>query len=122
MLGDRGLLTGASIAGSQWLQLLLTTPVVFYCGWQFYRGAWLALRNRFADMNTLIAIGTGAAYLYSTAATFAPNFFITQTGDHSMMQARPPVYFEAASVIIALILLFLLLQLYWQLPRQKQRE
>jgi P-type Cu+ transporter len=56
-------------------------------------------------MNTLIAIGTGAAYLYSTAATMAPKFFITQTGEHSMMKMDVPVYFEAASVIIALILL-----------------
>lgn len=98
--------------GVNWLQLALATPVVFYCGWQFYRGAWAAFRHRAADMNTLIATGTGAAYLYSVAATVAPNFFAGATGADPMagmadMAGAPtvPVYFEAASVIIALILL-----------------
>src|ERR1044071_9729175 len=104
-------------AGVNWLQLALKTPVVFYSGWQFYRGAWAAFRHRAADMNTLIAVGTGAAYLYSIAATLAPNFFsgranagemagMSRTGVASMT----PVYFEAASVIIALILLGRLLE------------
>ncbi|HEY7546041.1 MAG TPA: heavy metal translocating P-type ATPase, partial [Blastocatellia bacterium] len=84
--------------GVEWLQLALTTPVIFYSGLQFYRGAWSALRHGFADMNTLIAVGTGAAYLYSVAATVWPGFFTS--GHH-----KPPVYFEAAGVIIALILL-----------------
>lgn len=89
------------------IQLALTTPVVFYCGWQFYRGAWAAFRHRAADMNTLIATGTGAAFLYSIAATIAPQFFAI--GSESMAgmsgMSNVPVYFEAASVIIALILL-----------------
>ncbi len=102
---SHGRIAALNFEGVNGLQFALTTPVVFYCGWQFYRGAWLALRNRFADMNTLIAIGTGAAFLYSTAATIAPKFFIPQTGDHSVMKMDVPVYFEAASVIIALILL-----------------
>jgi Cu+-exporting ATPase len=102
---SHGKIAALNFAGVNWLQLALTTPVVFYCGWQFYRGAWLALRNRFADMNTLIAIGTGAAFLYSAAATIAPQFFITHSGGHAMMKMDVPVYFEAASVIIALILL-----------------
>ncbi|MCE9565874.1 MAG: cadmium-translocating P-type ATPase [Planctomycetes bacterium] len=96
--------------GVNWLQLALTTPVVFYCGWSFYRGAWAAFRHRAADMNTLIAVGTGTAYLYSVAATLAPQFFAGAAGaesghgsGHGM--AVVPVYFEAASVIIALILL-----------------
>ncbi len=97
-----GSIAALDFAGVNWLQLILTTPVVFYSGKQFYLSAWRALRNRFADMNTLIAVGTGAAYLYSVAATIAPNFFITHTSPH---HTRPPVYFEAASVIIALILL-----------------
>lgn len=94
-----------------WLQLLLATPVVFYCGWQFYRGAWAAFRHRAADMNTLIAIGTGAAYIYSVAATVAPRFFAGVVNDPMAGMAgmadapMVPVYFEAASVIIALILL-----------------
>jgi Cu+-exporting ATPase len=113
-----------NFAGSNWLQLALTTPVVFYCGAQFYRGAWAALRHRSADMNTLIATGTGAAYLYSVAATVAPQLFTTaNAADHSAMAgaathsaaavahaAEVPVYFEAASVIIALILLGRLLE------------
>lgn len=97
-----------NFAGVNWLQLILATPVVFYCGAQFYRGAWAAFRHRAADMNTLIAIGTGAAYIYSIAATVFPSFFAAanQTpmpGMEGMTQV--PVYFEAASVIIALILL-----------------
>lgn len=102
---SHGRVAALNFAGVNWLQWALTTPVVFYCGRQFYRGAWLALRNRFADMNTLIAIGTGAAYLYSTAATVAPQFFLTHRGDHAAMKMEVPVYFEAAGVIIALILL-----------------
>ncbi len=95
--------------GAPWVQLLLSTPVVFYCGSQFYRGAWAALRHRAADMNTLIAIGTGTAYLYSTAATVAPRLFAGRTGIDPMSgmaggSPMVPVYFEAASVIIALIL------------------
>jgi P-type Cu+ transporter len=91
-----------------WLQLALTVPVVFYGGGQFYRGAWAAFRHRAADMNTLIAVGTGTAFIYSLAATIAPAWFITAAGaahataaDHHMV----PVYYEAAAVIITLILL-----------------
>ena len=98
-----------------WLQLALATPVVLYCGAQFFRGAWAAFRHRAADMNTLIALGVGAAYLYSVAATVAPHLFRGATGDDPMagmagMMDAPvsqtvPVYFEAAAVIIALIVL-----------------
>jgi Cu+-exporting ATPase len=100
-------------AGVEWLQLALTTPVVFYAGAQFYRGAWAAFRHRAADMNTLIAVGTGAAYVYSVAATILPGFFMAAAGsDMAAMghAAAAPVYFEAASVIIALILLGRLLE------------
>ena len=94
-----------------WLQLALATPVVVYCGSHFFRGAWAALRHRAADMNTLIATGTGAAYLYSVVATVAPDLFRGTAFRDPMagmagMSAPPvPVYFEAAAVIIALILL-----------------
>ncbi len=99
--------------GVNWLQLALATPVVFYSGAQFYRGAWAAFRHRAADMNTLIAVGTGAAYLYSAAATVAPNFFAAAAGASDPMAGMAgaagttmvPVYFEAASVIIALVIL-----------------
>ena len=95
-----------------WVQLALATPVVVYGGAQFYRGAWASFRHRAADMNTLIALGTGAAYLYSIAATVAPRAFAGATGRDPMagmagMTDEPtaPVYFEAAAVIVALILL-----------------
>ena len=114
---SHGRIAFLNFAGVEWLQFALTTPVVFYSGWQFYRGAWAAFRHRAADMNTLIAIGTGTAYLYSVAATIAPNFFITKANADAMsgmhgMESAPvaPVYFEAASVIIALILLGRLLE------------
>ena len=60
---------------ARWLQLALTTPVVLWCGSQFYRGAWAAFRHHAADMNTLVAVGPGAAFLYSAAVTLAPGFF-----------------------------------------------
>lgn len=109
---SHGRISWLDFPGVNWLQFVLTTPVVFYCGLQFYRGAWSAFRHRTADMNTLIAIGTGAAYLYSVATLTAPGFFHTSVthdpmGGESM---SPPVYFEAASVIIALILLGRLLE------------
>ncbi|MEO7501873.1 MAG: HAD-IC family P-type ATPase, partial [Gemmatimonadaceae bacterium] len=109
---SHGRIRALDFPGVTWVQLLLTTPVVFYCGAQFYKGAWAALRHRAADMNTLIAIGTGAAYVYSVAATFAPRVFAAASGsapmtgmDSAAATPMPPVYFEAASVIIALILL-----------------
>jgi len=112
MAMSHGRIAALDFPGAAWVQLLLTTPVVFYCGAHFYRGAWAAFRHRAADMNTLIAIGTGAAYVYSIAATIAPEFLAPAAGAGSMAgmagasgTAMVPVYFEAASVIIALILL-----------------
>jgi Cu+-exporting ATPase len=112
---SHGRISFLDFPGVNWLQLALTTPVVFYSGWQFYRGAWAAFRHRAADMNTLIAVGTGAAYLYSVAATIVPNFFAARAPEHEAMggmssSQMTPVYFEAASVIIALILLGRLLE------------
>src|SRR2546425_607318 len=83
---------------SFWLQLLLTTPVQFWAGWQFYKGAWAVARHGTTDMNTLIALGTTAAYGYSVAATLLPNAF-TAAG------AAPVVYFDSSAAIITLILL-----------------
>src|SRR5437867_5588548 len=83
---------------SFWLQLLLTTPVQFWAGWQFYRGAWAVARHGTTDMNTLIALGTSAAYGYSVAATVAPGVF-TAGG------AMPQVYFDSSAAIVTLILL-----------------
>jgi Cu+-exporting ATPase len=91
------------------LQLALTTPVVFYSGWPFYRGAWKGLRHVTADMNTLIAVGTGAAYLFSLVATFAPSL-VTTTEHGAAGHAPAPVYFETAAVIIVLVLVGRLLE------------
>ncbi len=91
------------ILRNPWVLLLLTTPVQFWVGAQFYRGAWAALRHKTSDMNTLIAVGTSAAYFYSLVMTIAPEFF----------QARgiaPVVHYETAAVIITLILLGRLLE------------
>jgi Cu+-exporting ATPase len=76
----------------------LATPVQFWAGWRFYRGAWGALKHRTADMNTLIAVGTSAAYFYSVVAVLFPSLF-TATG------IEPHLYFDTSAVIIALILL-----------------
>jgi Cu+-exporting ATPase len=95
-------MSGQSFRGSQLLQLGLAIPVVFYAGADFYRRAWLSLRHRHADMNTLIAIGTGAAFAYS--------IWITLRGGFSAAGAQSPepeahVYYEVATAIIALVLL-----------------
>ncbi len=82
---------------------LLTVPVMAWSGQQFYRGAWSGFRHRTADMNTLIAVGTGAAFLYSAVATLAPGIF-TQAG------LPADVYYEAVDAILALILLGRLLE------------
>ncbi len=115
MAMSHGRIAWLEFRGSGWLQLILTTPVVLYCGRQFYKGAWAALRHRSADMNTLIALGTGTAYLFSIVALVAPAWFINGATTHKMGAApssagMAPVYFEAASVIIALILLGRLLE------------
>ncbi|MBC6421142.1 MAG: cadmium-translocating P-type ATPase [Hormoscilla sp. SP12CHS1] len=86
-----------------WVQLLLSIPVMVWCGKGFFVGAWKACKGRTADMNTLVALGTGAAYLYSLLATFFPSLFL----DRGL---QPEVYYEAAVVIISLILLGRLLE------------
>jgi Cu+-exporting ATPase len=85
-----------------WLQLALATPVQFYAGWPFYKGAWKVARHRATDMNTLIAVGTSAAYFYSLAAILFPGFF------HAAgvaMGDQLPLYFDTSAAIITLILL-----------------
>ena len=81
--------------------LLLATPVQFWAGWRFYRGAWGALRHGGADMNTLVAVGTSAAYLYSAVAALAPQLFAA---------GRADVYFDTSALIVTLILLGRLLE------------
>ncbi len=79
----------------------LATPVQFWAGWRFYRGAWATLKHLTFDMNALIAVGTSAAYFYSVAAVLAPEFFAGRAGADGVA----PLYFDTAAVIIALILL-----------------
>jgi len=79
--------------------LILATPLQFWVGWQFYKGFWDGIKARASNMDTLIAIGTSAAYLYSVAVTIAPDFFPFKS-----------VYFETAAVIITLILVGKLLE------------
>ncbi|MBW4602249.1 MAG: heavy metal translocating P-type ATPase [Calothrix sp. FI2-JRJ7] len=86
-----------------WLQLVLTIPIQFWCGLSFYRNAWKAFKRHAATMDTLVALGTSTAFIYSLFPTFFPSFFISQG-------LRPDVYYEASSVIIALILLGRLLE------------
>jgi Cu+-exporting ATPase len=85
------------------LQLILTAPVLFWAGSSFFINAWKSLKRHTATMDTLVALGTGVAYLYSLFPTFFPQWFIQQG-------INPDVYFEAASVIITLILLGRLLE------------
>jgi Cu+-exporting ATPase len=109
VIGSLPAMTGLSIPLiPMWLhhpivQWVLTTPVLFWCGSSFFINAWKALKRHTATMDTLVAIGTGAAYLYSLFPTFFPQWFIAQG-------LNPDVYFEAASVIIALLLLGRLLE------------
>jgi len=89
---------GPTFAGKPYLLWALATPVQFWAGLRFYRGAWGALRHRTADMNTLIAVGTSAAYLYSMVAVLFPSLFATG-------RLEPHLYFDTSAMIIALILL-----------------
>ncbi len=85
------------------LQMLFQIPIQFWVGWQFYRGAWQALKHKSSDMNTLIAVGTSAAFIYSVMVTFFPAIF-------SAEGLVAEVYFDTAGVIIVLILLGRLLE------------
>lgn len=81
-----------------WVQWLLATPVQFWCGGEFYRGAWKSLKTRHATMDTLVVLGTSAAYFYSVVITLFPQWLTSQG-------LAPNGYFEAAAVVITLILL-----------------
>jgi len=89
---------GPHFAGKPYILWALATPVQFWAGWRFYRGAWGALRHKTADMNTLIAVGTSAAYFYSMIAVVFPNLFAA-----GILQVH--LYFDTSAAIIALILL-----------------
>ena len=104
VIGSLPMMTGLSLPfipswlHNSWLQLILTTPVQFWCGRDFYINAWKAVKRHAATMDTLVTVGTGAAFFYSIFATLFPAFFTTQglTAD---------VYYEASAIIITLILL-----------------
>jgi len=85
-------------AGKPYLLWVLATPVQFWAGWRFYRGAWGALRHRTADMNTLVAVGTSAAYFYSMIAVLFPTLFAASGVELGL-------YFDTSAMIITLILL-----------------
>ena len=100
---------GRASAASLWIQFALATPVVIWGGWPFFQRAWASVKNVSPNMFTLIAIGTGSAYLLSIAALFAPDIFPTAMRDaHSGIV---PGYFEAAAVITTLVLLGQVLEL-----------
>ncbi|WP_138504805.1 heavy metal translocating P-type ATPase [Nostoc sp. PA-18-2419] len=108
-LGSLPMMTGVnlplipSFLENPWLQLVLTTPVVFWCGGSFYRNGWKAFKRHTATMDTLIGLGTSAAYLYSLFITVFPGFFIAQG-------LIGHVYYEVAAIVITLILLGRLLE------------
>ncbi|HSV79643.1 MAG TPA: copper-translocating P-type ATPase [Ramlibacter sp.] len=93
---------------SNWIQMLLGTPVVLWAGWPFFVRGWRSLQTRNLNMFTLIALGTGAAWLYSMVGTLAPGLFPQdlRTGSGAV-----PIYFEAAAVITVLVLLGQVLEL-----------
>ncbi|SNX61040.1 Cu+-exporting ATPase [Nitrosomonas ureae] len=93
---------------SNWIQLSLATPVVLWAGWPFFVRGWQSIENRALNMFTLIAMGTGVAWIYSIVATVAPDFFpdAFRSSDGSVA-----VYFEAAAVITVLVLLGQVLEL-----------
>jgi Cu+-exporting ATPase len=105
-LGNFGMLPAfraLDMPTQNWVQLLFATPIQWWAGWPFVRGAWNGLRRRSADMNLLIGVGTLTAYLYSLVATVAPGAF-------RAAGAEPQVYFDTAAVIVVLILLGRLLE------------
>jgi P-type Cu+ transporter len=91
-----------------WLELALATPVVLWCGWPFFQRGWASVVNRSTNMFTLIAMGTGVAYVYSVVATLFPGIF---PASFRSMGDRPDVYFEASAAIITLVLLGQVLEL-----------
>lgn len=92
---------------SRWGQFLLTTPVVAWAGWPFFVRGWRSLVNRSLNMFTLIALGVGAAYLFSAVAMLFPQWFPPGTGH----PGKPALYFEAAAVVTVLVLLGQVLEL-----------
>jgi Cu+-exporting ATPase len=97
-----------NMTAALWIQFALATPIVLWCAWPFFKRAWASVLNRSPNMFTLIALGVGASYLYSLAATFAPGLFpaVLRRPDRLI-----PVYYEAAAVVTVLVLLGQVLEL-----------
>ncbi len=91
-----------------WVELVLATPVVVWAGWPFFQRGWASVVNRSTNMFTLIAMGTGVAYLFSLVSTMVPGFF---PASFRQMSGSSPVYFEAAAAIVTLVLLGQVLEL-----------
>ncbi|TVS17543.1 MAG: heavy metal translocating P-type ATPase [Planctomycetaceae bacterium] len=92
---------------ARWMQFVLTTPVVWWAGWPFFQRGWRSVVTRRLNMFTLIAIGVGAAFVFSAAAMLVPGLF-----PHTMQHdGKVPIYFEAAAVIVVLVLLGQVLEL-----------
>ena len=107
-MGGESLLRGVPTAAMQWIELLLATPVVLWCGWPFFQRFWASLVNRSPNMFTLIGLGTGAAYFYSVVAVVFPQIFPPAV---RLENGAIPVYFEAAAIITTLVLLGQVLEL-----------
>jgi Cu+-exporting ATPase len=108
MLPGMRLQHGLSNGWLPWIELFLATPVVLWGGWPFFQRGWTSVVNRSTNMFTLIAMGTGVAYVYSLIATLLPGIFPQSFRD---MSGRPAVYFEAAAAIVTLVLLGQVLEL-----------
>jgi len=107
-MGQHAFSYAISMSISIWVQLLLSTPVVLWCGWPFFQRAWHSIKTRHLNMFTLIAMGTGIAWLYSMVAALFPQLFPSVFRDDEGFVA---VYFEAAAVITTLVLLGQVLEL-----------
>jgi Cu+-exporting ATPase len=105
---SEGLHEFAMKPAATWLQLLLATPVVLWCGWPFFERFWQSVKHKSPNMFTLIGLGVGVAYVYSLLVTVFPSFAAMLTGGAS---AQVDVYFEPAAVITALVLLGQVLEL-----------
>ena len=108
MIPGRPVQHALSVRGTDWIQLVLATPVVLWGGWPFFQRGWASIINRSPNMFTLIAIGTGAAYFYSVIALLFPSLFPEGFRGHV---GEVALYFEAAAVITTLVLLGQVLEL-----------
>ncbi|MGH7947222.1 MAG: HAD-IC family P-type ATPase, partial [Opitutaceae bacterium] len=97
----------ANAPWSRWTQFLLSTPVVLWAGWPFFMRGAKSIRSGHWNMFTLIALGVGAAWIYSTVALLVPGIFPAAMREHGVVD----VYFEAAAVIVVLVLLGQVLEL-----------